>query len=212
MEEEKTTVFADDNEAEPGDDQGERIGLSWDEDGGVGGEADPPDPDGKWDELGDLEGGGAPLSKPELFTLKHLGQEFEVSREEVIALAQKGRDYDRIRTRAESLAERLAVTETDGLPPERRAAVQARDRDVEAFFAEYGHGFDPSSIPREVWRSVESGRPLLSAYQSYENRLLREKLAADAKNAENHARAAGSRSTDGAGAGRGELEHDWYTD
>ncbi|MDR3278823.1 MAG: hypothetical protein LBT12_08615 [Oscillospiraceae bacterium] len=202
MDEEKTAVFADDNDAESGDAQGELIGPDWDEDGG--GDAS----DGKWDGPADAEGGGA----QERFTLKHLGQAFEVSKEEVIALAQKGRDYDRIRTRAESLAERLAITETNGLPPEQRDAARARDRDVEAFFAEYGNGFDPRSIPPEVWRRVENGKPLLSAYQSYENRLLREKLGADAKNAENHARAAGSRSTDGATAARGELENDWYTD
>jgi hypothetical protein len=209
MDEEKTAAFADDNAGESGDGQETRIGMEWEDDGG--GAANPPTSDGEWDEPGGLEDGGAP-PKPESFTLKHLGQAFEVSREEVISLAQKGRDYDRIRTRAESLAERLSMTETVGLPPEQRAAARTRDRDVESFFAEYGKEFDPRAIPREVWRNVENGKPLLSAYQSYENRLLRERLAADAKNAENHARAAGSRSTDGATTARGEFENDWYTD
>jgi hypothetical protein len=38
-------------------------------------------------------------AKTDLFTLKHLDETREVSREEVIALAQKGMDYDRIRGR-----------------------------------------------------------------------------------------------------------------
>jgi hypothetical protein len=40
-------------------------------------------------------------AKTDLFTLKHLDETREVSREEVIALAQKGMDYDRIRGRLE---------------------------------------------------------------------------------------------------------------
>lgn len=38
-------------------------------------------------------------AKTDLFTLKHMDETREVSREEVIALAQKGMDYDRIRGR-----------------------------------------------------------------------------------------------------------------
>ena len=45
--------------------------------------------------------------EPEKFTLKHLDEVREVSRDEVIALAQKGMDYDRIRDRAEGYEEFL---------------------------------------------------------------------------------------------------------
>lgn len=37
--------------------------------------------------------------EPEVFKLKYMGEEIEVSRDEVIQLAQKGKDYDRIRSK-----------------------------------------------------------------------------------------------------------------
>ncbi len=42
-------------------------------------------------------------NQPETFTLKYLGEEKSVSREEAVALAQKGMDYDRIRTERDGL-------------------------------------------------------------------------------------------------------------
>ena len=42
-------------------------------------------------------------NQPETFTLKYLGEEKSVSREEAVALAQKGMDYDRIRTERDEL-------------------------------------------------------------------------------------------------------------
>ena len=44
--------------------------------------------------------------EPDKFVLKHLDDTHEVNRDEVIALAQKGLDYDRIR-------ERLAAADTE---------------------------------------------------------------------------------------------------
>jgi hypothetical protein len=41
------------------------------------------------------------------FKLKYLGRELDVSRDELITLAQKGRDYDRIRSRADTLRDEL---------------------------------------------------------------------------------------------------------
>ncbi len=41
------------------------------------------------------------------FRLKYMGQELEVSKDELITLAQKGKDYDRIRSRADAMAEAL---------------------------------------------------------------------------------------------------------
>ena len=45
------------------------------------------------------------------FTLKHLDETREVSRDEVIALAQKGMDYDRIRQKLEEANQKLTGTE-----------------------------------------------------------------------------------------------------
>lgn len=47
----------------------------------------------------------------ESFTLKHNGKLYEVGREELIALAQKGMDYDRIRNDRDECRQRLAKIE-----------------------------------------------------------------------------------------------------
>lgn len=49
--------------------------------------------------------------EPEFFAIKYMGEEIPVTREELIRLAQKGRDYDRIRSRAEKLAQRVRELE-----------------------------------------------------------------------------------------------------
>ena len=47
----------------------------------------------------------------QLFTLKHLDSTYQVGKDQVIALAQKGLDYDRIRARADQEISRLTVYE-----------------------------------------------------------------------------------------------------
>ena len=37
--------------------------------------------------------------EPEVFKIKYMGEELELKRDEVIQLAQKGKDYDRIRSK-----------------------------------------------------------------------------------------------------------------
>ena len=54
----------------------------------------------------DAEGDTSDEQEPDKFVLKHLGDTHEVNRDEVIALAQKGLDYDRIR-------ERLTAADTE---------------------------------------------------------------------------------------------------
>jgi hypothetical protein len=163
---------------------------------------------GEWDESDTPD--GAASQEPERFKLKHLGREIEVSRDEMITLAQKGQDYDRIRERADALAR-----ERDGGNPEFEALRQSerkRDAEVEAFLSEYGVGVDPASIPAQVWEEVSSGKPLLAAYQSYENKRLRDELSSARLTRENSSRSSGSRSGDRARSPRGELESDWYSD
>lgn len=54
------------------------------------------------------------------FTLKHLGEEKTVSRDEVITLAQKGMDYDRLRSKSE---ERYAALEAEKSASDERIAI-----------------------------------------------------------------------------------------
>ncbi|UOO38254.1 hypothetical protein IZU99_03080 [Oscillospiraceae bacterium CM] len=188
------------------------------------------------------------------FKLKYMGEEIDVTRDEVITLAQKGKDYDRIRSRAEQLTEEAEKNSTyknllqgiaqrtgmsldsfmrqaetalsdstkqpanetahhsEGITqPDAQAARARRDREVTEFLSEYSD-LDPKSIPGEVWESVQSGKSLLRAYQSYENRNLKAQLASQQKDDENRRRAAGSRQSAGLLRTRGEIEDDWYQD
>lgn len=47
--------------------------------------------------------GAQPADQPELFTIRYRGQEEQLTREQLITMAQKGRDYDAVRTERDSL-------------------------------------------------------------------------------------------------------------
>lgn len=188
------------------------------------------------------------------FKLKYMGQEIEVTKDEIIVLAQKGKDYDRIRTRADEMSSavkqnseymsllealasksgqdvatfvektRLAMMseDNDPLPDSRRRfslttapehenmnSQERRNREIAEFLAEY-KDIAPRTIPEDVWKSVREGRTLLSAYQSYENKILKAQIEAEKKNLENRSRSAGSRQSSGNARPRGEIEDDWY--
>jgi hypothetical protein len=243
----RTSIEPDDNGGEPVDDDG---------DTGV----DEKQPDTKAQEAN------------QSFRLKYMGQELDISQDELVTLAQKGKDYDRIRSRTDALSGELrknsgyltvleelakksgqsledfvgkasramglsipvmpaspgttALTQAPGGEtgtPRRlsatiqdspgnigeRSAADRRNREVAEFLAEYGT-VDPQTIPKEVWNAVKAGKPLLTAYQSYENKRLKEKIDAQCKNLENRMKTAGSRATAGGQRPRGEIEDDWY--
>jgi hypothetical protein len=131
------------------------------------------------------------------FTLKHLGEVRTVGRDEVITLAQKGLDYDRIRGKYD------AFVQTD-------AATLKRQEEIHEFLGEYGVGIDPRSIPREVWQSVTGGKTLLAAYQAWELKKLRAESGALRKNTENKERSAGSRFSAAGVKPRDAIADDWY--
>lgn len=65
------------------------------------------------EEKDDQQGDGANQSTPQTFTLKHNGAEFSVTQEQIIPLAQKGMDYDRIREQRDSLLNDPTMLELD---------------------------------------------------------------------------------------------------
>jgi hypothetical protein len=139
------------------------------------------------------------------FTLKHLGEVRTVGRDEVIALAQKGLDYDRIRGRYGEASNRQGVMAA----PEDETAAKRRAEILE-FFEEYGTEVDPRTIPAEVWRAVAGGRTLLAAYQAWELKKLRLESQAAQKATENKSRSAGSRSSLDGVKPRDAITEDWY--
>jgi len=70
-------------------------------DGNEGGEADEASE-------GEEQGNEGEPDQAESFVLKHLGEEKSVSRDEVVALAQKGLDYDRIREKWDGVKDDVA--------------------------------------------------------------------------------------------------------
>lgn len=182
---------------------------------------------------------------PATVKVKHLGQEMELSMEELIANAQKGLDYDHIRTERDNLKPeielldqlakaagmsrgdyvaavrkhqedaQIAAQMQRGIPEDvarrlqalegaqrqreaedqARAAAQARNRDLAAFVKAYP---DVTEFPEEVVAAIAQGEKPLAAYQAYENKQLKAKLAAYQKNEENKQKTAGSMKGSGA--------------
>lgn len=164
----------------------------------------------------------APKSAPpetrdgETFKLKHLGEELEVTRDEVITLAQKGRDYDRIRQRLDeqtTLINELTAggrvqTETAGSLP---SADERRNREIQEFMATFGR-IDSDEIPPEVWLDVTKGISLTNAYQAHINREGMKSLEAERKSRENRHISAGSRLSGGTSKPLDVIEADWLAD
>ena len=154
------------------------------------------------------------------FTLKHLDRTLSVDRDEVIRLAQKGLDYDRVKSRYSELKERGADAEQEAPEAQETEAQTAENeetaRDTEhgdfAEFIDKRPDVSPGDIPREVWREVAEGKSLLTAYTLYENEKLRAELLTERQNRENRETSVESRSSEGSGLKLGELERLWYAE
>ena len=155
------------------------------------------------DETNGDDGGMTDSGSDQRFTLKHLGEVTTVGHDEVIILAQKGLDYDRIRRKYDEASARRADSPDD-------EAAAKRQTEIQEFLGEYGTGFNPKSIPQEVWSSVAEGKTLLAAYQAWELKKLRADNNAAKKNTENKARSAGSRFSLGNVKPRDAITDDWY--
>lgn len=156
----------------------------------------------------------------ERFTLKHLGQEQSVSRQELLTLAQKGMDYDRIRGKLdaarsappdEGLVDAGEAAENHEPPPGERAR-QAQDDRRNGFLEFFRSRPDVTAedIPASVFKAVQAGQSLTAAYSVYENALLRSEISALKKGEENRLRAAGSAASQGRGGQGSVLDELWY--
>ena len=121
----------------------------------------------------------------ETFQLKYMDQVRQGSRQEAIALAQKGLDYDRIRAQRDALK---AQQQGLGAGENRQ---EVRRRETQAFLEAYPQ-VRPEEIPREVWARVARGEPLTWAYSEHRAQMLEQALEAKLKQEENQKRALGS--------------------
>lgn len=99
--------FMEENNEAISPDQAETIASDWDEDNSGFAAEEGAEPAAGADQPGGRDKGlgeDAPREgEEELFELKHLDERRRVSRPELIALAQKGLDYDRIRAKYDAL-------------------------------------------------------------------------------------------------------------
>lgn len=180
-----TDGIGQDRDPEPGGENAATGGNDGDE---AGGEDD--DWDSAADEPEDAKDG-------ELFTLKYMGEEKQLGRQDVITLAQKGMDYDRIRARLD------AAVSAGGAPQNRR------DREIGELISAVGP-LDPEKIPAGVWSEVERGVPLLTAITRRENAELKKQLEAERQSRLNSSRSTGSLDTAGTTRAMSAFERDWY--
>lgn len=142
----------------------------------------------------------------ESFTLRHLGETKNVGRDEVIALAQKGMDYDRIRGKLGDASRELeALRAGESFDPD---PAERRRRDCESFVKTFPEAADrlrrdKNAIPAEVWDEVRRGASLTDAYAEHLRRSeaekreseltrLRSELERERRDRENARRSAGS--------------------
>lgn len=201
MEQEETTVLNEQTEdAGTPDDLDAAFDLGFDDDGPMfgeeaakeepetqdseGGEADADqqeaeEPEGEEaDSLPESESQGEEGSEPdraETFTLRHLGEDREVNRDEVIALAQKGMDYDRIREKWDGVKDSIQMYQMEHAFLKELA--DARGGDIESLIDETrtrtllakaeaeGKTLDPSTAAAQAVRMRLSHAPAQSQTQ-----------------------------------------------
>lgn len=161
---------------------------------------DDCDDDG-WDESpAEAEQGEKQADQPELFTLKNRDETRQVTRQELIAMAQKGWDYDKVRQERDQLRQYRQAMEQIRPPVKaipkaeelsRRVKANAQRQDMERFLQTYPT-VKAEDIPRAVWGQVARGVPLVSAYAMHENQQMKIQLAAQRQDQLNRARTPGA--------------------
>ncbi len=140
-----------------------------------------------------------------LYRLKHLDRRLEVGKDELIRLAQKGLDYDRIRKKYSE----LSATRTEGA--EASAEAEREKNEIESFLSAFPD-ISARDIPQTVWDEVSRGKSLIAAFYGHERERLRAELEAERQNTRNRESCVGSRSSDGRSDRLSELERLWYED
>lgn len=253
----------------------EQVNAAWDETDAADQPAEPEQTTEQPPEKAEEQAEAKPADQPELFTIKNREETRQVTRDELVSMAQKGWDYDRVRQERDQLrtyrqeadpalelvksyaqrsgmsvpdyldfcrkqelmasgmsqqdAERKVSFEKeradldrqraelneflqkkDSIKQQAMQAQQARQRDIQQFYAAYPK-VDPKSIPQEVWAAVRGGDTLTNAYTRYENQLLQAEISALKQNEKNKHRSPGSLSSN-SGKEMDEIDRIWAED
>lgn len=181
----------------------------------------------------------AAVQDREELELKYMGETRRVAREEAVALAQKGMDYDRIRLERDELREYRGAALPALELVERLARQSGMSTDAYLDYCQQEmpdaqQGGDwrestrkdarkrdmrdfisdfpdvkPESIPTEVWSAVAGGRSLTTAYSAHRIRELEAALGAREQQGRNRERAMGSMLESASGDG-GDLISKWW--
>ena len=187
-------------------------------------EWDGDSPDGLFTEADGNDTTDAPPAE-DSFTLKHLGEVTTVDRDRVIALAQMGLDYDRIRAERDALRplreqtrdmERALadiadekntsvaqLVEGSRLSDESRRGLSLQE------FARERSDVRAEDIPAGVWQEFFRSGDLSAAYAKYENTLLRASLDQQRQADKNAARSTGSMASGGECGGKDAFDEGW---
>ena len=154
--------------------------------------------------------GNERADKAEKFTVRYNGKDVELTLDELKTNAQKGLNYDHIKSERDALKGLNAqgepginasnsaanLNEAKGLADSKEVAQDDAQGDtalgmLEDFMREYPE-IDPSTIPSEVWDGMGNGQELLSAFRAYENQQLKAQIKMYEQNQSNKLRAVGS--------------------
>lgn len=149
----------------------------------------------------------APAAAPgtEELTLKFYGQELRLPRADVVALAQKGLDYDKVRAERDALRGG-APAAGESLPEPGAPWEQQREQQRRGLLELLGEYPELRALPPAVVSRIRAGETPLSAYRAYELAALRAELAARRADDKNRAAAVGSAASLGKSARRDPFE------
>ena len=203
----QSVIFADDNSAALSGETNEAVDADWDGPAEQNTASDSGENADRQDAAAEDIQTEAEV-QADRFELKHLDEKRSVSREEVIALAQKGLDYDRIRAKYDALRADQPESAGQKPPVQEPAAEAGRQRSFLRFSLEFPQ-VKAEEIPAEIWRDFAAGKgDLADLFARHENRQLKAQLAAERQNQENRKKSTGSRAT--AGSAMSKLDADWY--
>lgn len=131
---------------------------------------------------------------------------------EELALQKVKLERERAEFEAEKSSGKGAKSEQPADTAQAADPAEAKRRDDFLAFAKAFPDVDGGKIPQEVWDAYHAGNSLVAAYSLYENRQLKEQLAAKDQEIKNRERSTGSRASAGAGKEKDAFDLGWDID
>lgn len=131
---------------------------------------------------------------------------------EDIALQKVKLERERKEFEAEKAGKPAQEADKKEEPQPAEDPAQAKRTDDFVAFAKAFPDVDGAKIPKEVWDAYHGGQSLVAAYSLYENKQLKERLAAKEQETKNRERSTGSQASAGAGKEKDAFDLGWDID